>query len=231
MTTPTRSPFDTPPRRRMPRWLVRGVGVLAVAALGWLVWQWASDQSGVRREAPKVSTIVPLPPPPPPPEKPPEPEKVEDKVAEEEPKPMEPVKPKIEAPPKPADPAQAMTMDAAGEAGGDAFNIGAGSGGGMAGSGGGSAGTATYGQYLAYALQQVLQNDERTRRLVFRLALNIWLDPSGRLTRVDLVESSGSPQTDAAVLAALRAAGRVDEKPTAELTFPARVVITGRRPS
>lgn len=200
--------------------------MLVLAVLGLLVWLWASDQAGVRRAAPKVSTIIPLPPPPPPPEKPPEPEKVEDQVAETEPRPMEQIKPKIEAPPRLAD--SAMTMDTAGQAGADAFNIGAGAGGGM---GGGGGGTATYGQYLAYALQQALQSDERTRRLVFKLVVDIWLDPSGRLTRINLIESSGSPKADAAVLAALRAVDRVDEKPTAGLTFPARVVITGRRQS
>lgn len=205
--------------------------MLALLAIGWLVWVFIDQQSGVRREAAKIPTIIPLPPPPPPPPKPPEPDKVEDKVAEIEPKPMEPVTPKIDAPPKPADLSDPMTMDADAQAGGDSFNIGSGSGTGIGAPGSGRAGTGTYGQYLAYALQRALENDDRTRRLIFKLSVDIWLDPSGRPTRVNLVQSSGNPTTDAAVLAALRAIDRLDERPTPGLEFPARVVITGRRSS
>ena len=225
------SPFDQPPRKRAPRWLGPTLGVVAVLGLGLLLWTFIDQQSGVRREAPKVPTIIPLPPPPPPPPpKPPEPEKVEEKVVEE-PKPMEPVTPKLDAPPKPADLSDPVTMDADAQPGGDSFNIGSGSGSGMGPPGGGRAGTGTYGQYLAYALQRVLENDDRTRRLIFKLSVDIWLDPDGRPTRINLVQSSGNPSTDAAVLAALRAISRLDERPTPGIEFPARVVITGRRSS
>ena len=50
----------------------------------------------------------------------------------------------------------------------------------MSGGGGGRAGNATYSQYLAYALQKILREDERTRNLTFRLQANIWLTASGR---------------------------------------------------
>ena len=118
--------------------------------------------SGVRREAPKVPAIIPLPPPPPPPpEKPPEPEQPveEEKIVEPEPQPeLEEVKPQEEAPPSPADDlADPMQMDGDAQSGSDAFNIGSGKGGGMAGSGGGRAGNASYSQYLAYAFQRLLR--------------------------------------------------------------------------
>jgi len=231
VNAPLPPPYQSSVRRRARRWIGPCLGLLVVVGVGWLVWTLIDQQAGVRREAPQVPTIVPLPPPPPPPPKPPEPQKVEEKVAEIEPKPAEPITPKLDAPPKPADTTDPMTMDADGQAGGDAFNIGAGSGGGMSGGGGGGGGTGTYGQYLAYALQQILERDERTRRLAFRLSVDIWLDPNGRPTQVNLVESSGNPTTDAAVLAALRAISRLDERPTPGIQFPARVVISGRRPS
>lgn len=86
------------------RGLTWGVGLLLGAGLLWLLWMWANDMSGIRREAPKIPAIIPLPPPPPPPpEKPPEPEQpVEEKVVEPEPTPEpEEIKPEEEAPPSP----------------------------------------------------------------------------------------------------------------------------------
>ena len=54
---------------------------VALAAAAYLLWRWANDMSGVRREPPKVSAIIPLPPPPPPP---PEPETAGARAAKEE---------------------------------------------------------------------------------------------------------------------------------------------------
>ncbi|MBO9357616.1 energy transducer TonB, partial [Bordetella petrii] len=48
---------------RAAKWIV---GLAVVAVLGWFIYQWANDMAGVKREAPKLATIIPLPPPPPP---------------------------------------------------------------------------------------------------------------------------------------------------------------------
>lgn len=124
--------------RRLLTWAVLAV---AGAGLAWLLWQWANDMAGVRREAPKVPAIIPLPPPPPPPppEPPREPEPpVEEKIVEPQPVPeAEEVKPAEEAPDPAQDLAEPMQMDGDAQAGGDSFNVGAGKGGGMAGGGGG----------------------------------------------------------------------------------------------
>ncbi|EPL6568678.1 energy transducer TonB family protein, partial [Pseudomonas aeruginosa] len=179
--------------------------------------------------------IIPLPPPPPPPpEKPPEPEQPveEEKIVEPEPQPeLEEVKPQEEAPPSPADDlADPMQMDGDAQSGSDAFNIGAGKGGGMAGSGGGRAGNASYSQYLAYAFQRLLRDNPELRNLAFRLQAEIWLSSSGDITRAELIRSSGDPETDQKVLAALRAAGRLEERPPASLTLPVRIALQGKRP-
>ncbi len=110
--------IDGRPANPTLRYLKWGLGALLLAGLAWLVWEWANDMSGVRREAPKVPAIIPLPPPPPPPpEKPPEPEQPveEEKIVEPEPQPeLEEVKPQEEAPPSPADDlADPMQMDGA----------------------------------------------------------------------------------------------------------------------
>jgi len=222
-------------RKKTPlRPLKWGVGVLLGAAAVWLLWQWAHDMSGVRREAPKIPTIIPLPPPPPPPPEPPkEPEPVvEEKIPEPQPTPEpEEVKPQEEAPPSPADDlANPMQMDGDAQAGSDAFNIGAGKGGGMAGSGGGRLGNGTYSQFLAYAFQRLLRENPDLRSLAFTLQTNIWLSASGDITRVELLKSSGNPEIDTQVLAALRQSARLPERPPASMTMPIRISLQGRRP-
>lgn len=219
------------------KWIV---GLVIVAVLGWFVYQWANDMAGVKRDAPKLTTIIPLPPPPPPPpepEKPPEPEEPkEEEIVEPEPEPeptpVEEPQPKDEAPPSPADDlANPMKIDGDAQAGSDAFNIGAGAGGGMAGGGGGRAGSATYSQYLAYMFQRILREDDRTRNLVFRLNADVWLTASGQITQVKLTKSSGDKEIDDLVIAAVRAVGQLDERPPASLTMPVRVAFQGRRPN
>ncbi|WP_458130218.1 TonB family protein [Pseudomonas sp. Z2-11] len=230
-----RLPVNPPPVKRSPLRLLKWAAGLALAGLAaWLLWQWANDMSGVRREAPKVPTIIPLPPPPPPPpEKPKEPEpKVEEKVPEPEPTPKpEEVKPEEEAPPSPVDDlANPMQMDGDAQAGNDAFNIGAGKGGGMAGAGGGRLGNGTYSQFLAFTFQRLLRENPDLRSLAFSLQADVWLSAVGEITRVELVKSSGNPQVDEQVIAALRAAPHLSERPPASLTLPVRLSLQGRRP-
>ena len=230
-----RLPIDPPPVKRSPLRLLKWTAGLVLAGLAaWLLWQWANDMSGVRREAPKVPTIIPLPPPPPPPpEKPKEPEpKVEEKVVEPEPTPEpEEVKPEEEAPPSPVDDlANPMQMDGDAQAGNDAFNIGAGKGGGMAGAGGGRLGNGTYSQFLAFTFQRLLRDNPDLRSLAFSLQADVWLSAVGEITRVELVKSSGNPQVDQQVIAALRAAPHLSERPPASLTLPVRLSLQGRRP-
>ncbi len=220
----------------LPTLVVAIVAAVVVAGLAWLIWLWANDMGGVRREAPKMQTIIPLPPPPPPPEEPPpppEPQDIEEEVPEPdpEPTPVEEPLPEDEAP-KPADDlAEAMQIDGEAQAGADAFNIAAGSGGGMAGAGAGRVGNATYGQYLAYQFQRILRDAEETRHLSFRLQANVWLNDAGQITRVELVRSSGDADVDARVIAALRAVPSLSERPPASLSLPVRVSLQGRRPT
>ncbi|MCG6575720.1 energy transducer TonB [Pseudomonas sp. AF32] len=231
-----RLPIYPPPVKPSPLRLLKwAAGLVLGAVAAWLLWQWANDMSGVRREAPKVPTIIPLPPPPPPPppEKPKEPEpQVEEKVVEPEPTPEpEEVKPEEEAPPSPVDDlANPMQMDGEAQSGNDAFNIGAGKGGGMAGAGGGRLGNGTYSQFLAFTFQRLLRENPDLRSLAFSLQADVWLSAVGEITRVELVKSSGNPQVDEQVISALRASPHLSERPPASLTLPVRLSLQGRRP-
>ena len=228
-----RDPLASLPRATLfwRRWGGFAAGGLVFAALALLLWYLLSDTASTRREAPSTPMLVlpPPPPPPPEPEKLPEPEPVKPEVVE--PKPAEPTNaPPDDAPPAPSqDLGQAVTIDGAAQAGNDAFGIQAGGGGGMTGSGGGLGGR-SYSAYVSSALQQAFVRDARTRQLAFDdIRIEIWLDPEGRVTRVQLVGGSGNVTTDEAVLAMVRDF-RADERPPASLRFPMRLSIKGRRP-
>ncbi|PXV60287.1 outer membrane transport energization protein TonB [Dyella jiangningensis] len=212
------------------RWRGRLVVAAVAIAAGLLLWHFAGHQVGVRRSAPRIATITPLPPPPPPPkEKPPEPKKVEE-TKQDVPKPNEPMKP-VEAPKQAPDLAKQVTINGPAQAGNDSFNIGAGDGGGMVGSGGGNGvGGASYEQYLGYALQQAIERDDRTRRLAFDVKASLWIEPDGRVSRVELVTPSGSSNTDQALISVLQGL-RIDTPPPSTLHMPVRAAIRGRRPA
>jgi periplasmic protein TonB len=214
---------------RWRRWRPRIIAIAVLLVGAWLIWSFAGHQVGVRRSAPRIATITPLPPPPPPPkEKPPEPKKVEE-TKQDIPKPNEPAKP-VEAPKQAPDVAKQVTINGAAQAGSDAFNIGAGEGGGMVGSNGGSGvGGSSYEQYLGYALQEAIQRDDRTRRLVFDVRAKLWLSPDGAITRVELIGSSGTESIDTALLNVLRGL-HIDTPPPPSLSMPVRVAMRGHRP-
>ncbi|MGC1550920.1 MAG: energy transducer TonB [Rhodanobacter sp.] len=219
---------DYPEQTRWQRWRGRVIVIVVLLAAAWLIWMLASDQVGTRRSAPRIATITPLPPPPPPKEKPPEPKKVEE-TKQDIPKPAEPLKP-VEAPKQAPDVAKQITINGPAQAGNDSFNIGAGEGGGMVGSGGGTGtGGGSYEQYLSYALQEAIQHDDRTRRLVFEVRVNLWLSPEGAVTRAELINSSGAQATDHALIDVLRGV-HIDTPPPPSLGMPVRVAMRGYRP-
>ncbi|WP_297352536.1 energy transducer TonB [Paraburkholderia sp.] len=218
------------------RWLRPAIAGLVLLGGVALLWHFASDTAGVKRvEAPQVTTVIPLPPPPPPPppkQKPP-PEKTLDDVKTPVEKPT--VAPKPSEAPKPSDnqPKQ-VTMNAPAQAGTDSFNIGAGDGTGMAGSGGGGKfGNASYAQYMVYTLQRAIEADKRVQDaggMRFAGSLNLWMDPTGRITKVAIQQSTGDAKLDEAVVSAVETLGRVDEPPPPATVFPKLVKLQGRQP-
>lgn len=219
------------------RYVKVGAALVVMTVVGWLIWEWVDSMSGVRREQPKEELIIPMPPPPEPEEQPepePEPEPEEVVEPEPEPEPEEPTpteEPKPEEPPSPSkDLAEAMQIDGEAQAGADAFNIGAGSGGGMAGSGAARVGNATYGQYLSYAFQEILQDNEEVKHLSYRVVVNVWLDKEGRVTRVEMLKPSGDKDVDEMIITALQTTGALDQRPPPSLRLPVKMSLQGRRP-
>jgi TonB family protein len=153
-------------------------------------------------------------------------------MVEPEPTPEpEEVTPEVEAPPSPADDlVKPMEMDGAAQSGTDNFGIGAGKGNGMAGSGGGRLGNGTYSQFMAVSFQRLLRENPDLRNQAYKAQVDVWLSSSGDISRVELAKSSGNAEVDAQILAALRGAPRMNQRPPASFTVPMRVSLQGRRP-
>ncbi|RQQ10765.1 TonB family protein [Burkholderia stagnalis] len=228
--------YNGGPPQKGPGRFVKPVAIaLVLAGLAALVWRFASDTAGVKRAAaPQVTTVIPLPPPPPPPKQKPPPEKVKEEVKTPVDKPT--VAPKPSETPRPSDnqPKQ-MTMNADAQAGSDNFGIGAGDGSGMVGSGGGGRfGNASYAQYMVYVLQRAIEQDKGVQEAGgarFTGSLHLWLEPSGRIAKVTVAQSTGDAKLDAAVVAAVEALGKVDEAPPPATTYPVLVRLQGRKPA
>jgi TonB family protein len=195
--------------------MIPGAILLTIAGV---TFYFLHDTAGIRREAPPLPTLIAtLPPPPPPPPKQTEPEK---KIVEQQ-KPVEQPR-QADNSPKP------VTINGPAQAGNDAFNVGAGSGGGDIGSGSGI-GEASYTHYLGSALQQTIQNDDRLNHLVFAADMAVWVDPNGRITRAKVLRTSGDHNVDESLVAVLESMPALDEPPPSTLPFPQRVRIEGRR--
>lgn len=65
----------------------------------------------------------------------------------------------------------------------------------------------------------------------FAGSLNLWMDASGRITKVTIAQSTGDAKIDAAVLAAVESLGRVDEAPPPATAYPVLVRLQGRKPA
>ncbi|MBV9570046.1 MAG: ferric siderophore transporter TonB [Alphaproteobacteria bacterium] len=192
--------------------------VFALIAGG--IWYLLHDPSATRREAPPLPTLQAfLPPPPPPPpkpkEKPPEPEKKVEEVRKAAPTPKQ-----VDAP-KP------LTMSGPAQAGNDAYGIGQGEGGGDV-AGGSGVGSESYGRYLTSVVQNAVQQDERVNRLAFSVQVIAWVDASRRL-HLRLVQSSGDPKVDGALVTLADGLPAVDEEPPGSGEF--RLAIRSRRPT
>lgn len=206
-----------------------GVTLVAAVLIGlgwWLVSGLDGSTKGPRRQTVKIAVLPDTPPPPPPPkeEKKPEPEKqdLKPQPQQEQPKP-------VEAPPEP----QQLKMEGPAGDGPSAF---------AAGSvateyKGGEIGTGTGGinrlQFAAFTnqltrdIQAQLLRHRDLRGLDYRVSVNVWLAPSGDLSRVELASSTGHEATDAVlrrVLNEINARGQVPP----DLPQPLTLRITNR---
>jgi TonB family protein len=166
--------------------------------------------------------------PPPPTPPPPKPQEV---VKENVPVPT--TQPQQVQPKAPAPANNAITENADAQAGpGDAFNIGAGNGEGM--NGGGGAGIfnpALFGAYIAGVVKTAVQKDDTLKGKSFRVAVEVWLSPQGKITRANLRSSTGSDLYDKAITALLTAMPPLEQPPPQQILarLPVQMTIDLRK--
>lgn len=217
-------------------WLWIVLGCLALAALGYGLWSLSNATVGKEKKAPPTTTALLMPPPPPPPppppqEKPPEPTEVVKPVPTEVPTP---------APEKAPDAAPAaVSIDAASTGAGDAFGLQGGGPGGMGGVGstgtgrgpaGGTFSDGFYKRNLSSALEDRVQDSDSVNRQVFSADFSVWVDNNGRVTRAEVIRSSGNAKRDEQLIAILTSVADLDAPPPS-IRFPARITVRGRRSS
>jgi len=180
----------------------------------------------------KQQTMRVVLPPPPPPKKEPEPEKVMEQPKNAEPnKPSKAVENKPAQKPNPA-PASAPLTAAAG-AGANAYGlaVGNGSGGSIGGGGGGGGGGGKFGAYgsqIVAELQAAISRDETTRIGKYpSISMRLWLNPAGKILRVQLVTSTGDAAMDQALTRVITALGSV-APPPADLPQPVNMRVRAR---
>lgn len=221
-----------------------GVPLIAVAVM----FVVSTNETPAPRPAQEFQFVQVVPPPPPPP--PPEPEQpqiepepelepemieqpeitepeIEEEAEVEEPKDAPPDEGEDEPPLGP------LGLDADAEGPGDSFNLAGNPGGNPLGRGGGGGGGSRWGWYASIVQQQIegaLRANAKTRNVAMRVQIRLWADGSGRISRVQLVNSTGNPEVDAAIRGEALAGLRLREPPPPDMPMPMVARITARRP-
>lgn len=188
----------------------------------------------------KQQTLKLLPDTPPPPPPPPKPENKPPSKPEDKPQPQQLAKP-VEAP----QPQALKSDEAAGSGPGSGLTAGPvtqdytdqkiGAGTTIGGSAAAAADTGTsrlaanaFGNAASRALNEYLTRDKDVKQRDYKVRVQIWLTASGGLQRAELVDSTGDPQTDEALRAALNRFPGTSTAPPARLPQPMRVLVSNR---
>lgn len=145
-------------------------------------------------------------------------------VAEEEEQPEEPS----------ADPPPDLDLGP-GSAGGTGPAIGGGGGGkGRLGGTGKRGSSSKFGWYAAKVqstIREALARNSSTRTATFSsLTVKVWADSSGRITRAQLVGSSGNPAVDQAIRNSVLNGLQLPQGPPADMPMPINLRISARKP-
>jgi len=212
-------------------WVLLAI-TLIVGAI-WFVSRGSKPHAKAKAEESITITLPPppppvTPPPPPPPVNEPPPPEEEEMIAQEEVDENE-EKPEEAAPEPPSD------LDLGpGSAGGTGPALGGGGGGkGLLGSN--KRGSASkYGWYAAKvqsAIRQALSGNPSTRSATLSLQVKIWADTDGRITRAQLVGSSGNPSVDQSIKNQVLTGLQLPQAPPSDMPMPINLRISARKPA
>lgn len=224
------------------------VGIAVVTIIAVVIKYFPSgDEMPPPRRIQEVTVVklVPPPPPPPPPPKPREEKMIEQTPVKQEFREETPVETPKDAPrPKDAPksdepPPGPLALDAKATGPGDSFNLGGKPGGhgligGGGGGGNGGGGGSRWGWYASIVQQQLesaLRTNAKTRNVVMQLQVRMWVDASGRISRVQLVSSTGNPEIDSAIRNEVLPGITFREPPPKDMPMPVVARISARRPT
>ena len=214
--------------------LVIGILLAVVLLGGFTSFLMSSGKS--TRKAPKKAEIISiiLPPPPvlPPPPKI-EPPKTEPPPKEEmvEQAPVDEVVPPEAPPEAPKDEALGTNVQGNGPDMGLTRGGGNGTGGGNTIGGGRKSGKwDSYAVAVQSTIKDALKRNQGTRSAAFSMTVRVWADTSGRITRANLVGSSGSPEVDEAIKKQVLTGLQLTEPPPVGMPMPINMRITARKP-
>jgi periplasmic protein TonB len=136
---------------------------------------------------------------------------------------------KKQAPPGP------LGVNAKGEGRGDAFGlVGRPGGNGLLNGGGGGGGT-RFGWYAAQVqarIEEALRQNNKTKTAsISGIRIRIWADNTARVTRAQLVGSTGDPSLDSAITNEVLNGLQLNEPPPSDMPMPIVLRVTAKRPS
>ena len=181
-----------------------------------------------------VVNIVPPPPPPPPPPMPEQKMIEQPKMAEPEFKEDKPVEKPRDEPIKDAknsEPPGPLSLDAKAVGPGDLFNFGSKPGGSPYGGGGGGSRWGWYASIVQAQIEAALRANSRTRNATMRVEIRLWADGTGRVSRIQLVSSTGDAELDAAIRDNVLGGLMLREPPPRDMPMPMITRVTAHRPS
>lgn len=181
-----------------------------------------------------VVNIVPPPPPPPPPPMPEQKMVEQPKMAEPEFKEDKPVEKPRDEPIKDAknsEPPGPLSLDAKAVGPGDLFNLGSKPGGSPYGGGGGGSRWGWYASIVQAQIEAALRGNSKTRNATMRVEIRLWADATGRVSRIQLVSSTGDAELDAAIRDNVLGGLMLREPPPRDMPMPMITRVTAHRPS
>jgi protein TonB len=180
-----------------------------------------------------IVNITPPPPPPPPPQT--EQKMVEQpKMADPEIKEDKPVEKPKDEPAKDAkndEPPGPLALDAKAVGPGDLFNLAGKPGGNPYGGGGGGSRFGWYASLVQTQIRNALDANSRTRKAVLQVQIRLWADGMGRVTRVQLVSSTGDAELDSIIRDQVLSGLTLREPPPKDMPMPINTRVTERRPT
>jgi periplasmic protein TonB len=204
------------------------VAVVALALVGAVWWFiFRADDLPPPRPVQEITVVRIIPPPPLPPQvQPPPPQeqkmleqpKVVEQAKEDKPidKPKDDSKnDKDEPPPGPL----SLADNAVGP--GDLFNLGGNPNGrGLFGGPGGGSRFGWYAVIVQKDLKEALEADDRTRRAVGQVDIRLWADQTGKVTKVQLINSTGNAQLDSSIRDVIVSKVTLKEPPPKDMPMP-----------